>query len=115
MSLKDDIISDEAVFFDEDDGSEFIAYTPNKGQSVEILANINETSTAIMFNNGTSSADSESVVCIPKSVAFTPGEGDKFIRKADNLLWRVNSVIGQDPICYTLACSRRKLEKVMSK
>lgn len=115
MGLTDDIITDEAVFFDEDDGAEFIAYTPNKGQPVDCLAVFNETSTGIMSTNDFSSTDSEGTICIPKSVGFVPENGDKLIRKKDKLLWRVNSIISQDFICYTLSCSRKILQKVLNK
>lgn len=112
MTLKSDIIDDSEAYFSNLEFAEEITYTTSKGLSKTFCAVFDENSVGLVMTNSSQTTDYEAIIAIPRTLLDQPNQGDKIIRHADGLLWRVERVTRQDEISYDVFCVRKLLQKV---
>lgn len=119
MSLKDDLVDDESIFFDEDDFAESINFTTVKNRVTfeNQLAIFNENNTGLIMSGGLESNKSEATISIPRSLydliiqADTNLYGCRILRKKDSKEWEVQREITKDELMADLLCLRSAFNK----
>ena len=118
MTLKDDLLADESIVFDEDDTAENISFTTlNKTVFNNQLAIFDENNTVLIMNEGLETNKSDSIIKIARSLydqilkVQSNLSGCMVLRKKDSKEWEVKTVISTNQLMAYLACQRNIFNK----
>ena len=117
MSLKDDLIEDESIFFDVDDFAKPIRITTLKGAIRESLGVFDENNASLIMNEGMETNNFNAIIDIPLSV-FSELSKKEPMYKGWVILdieskkeWDILSITSKDEVSVSLICKRDLFSK----
>ena len=117
MSLVDDFIKDENIFFNEKQFAKKVMIKSLKGSPIESSAIFEENNSNLIMNEGLETNKSDSIIAIKRSVfdiiAITDStlNGCVITRLSDSKVFDVISILEKDEISVTLICQRNLFSK----